>query len=230
MSWNAASIILFLCSPSRSPRSVWVEILQVVLYSDIEVVTLPTERVSWNLYGSQTLPHFFLSRSPRSVWVEIFFVRKKHPERCVTLPTERVSWNTKQVAEYHQLIVTLLTERVSWNGYGDETEIVDKSHAPHGACELKCMPCGPLIVPLYVTLPTERVSWNVDVFIYYSLLDGHAPHGACELKFMKSPNIIRFQRGHAPHGACELKWPERLTVSQWAGSRSPRSVWVEMVT
>ena len=43
-------------------------------------------------------------------------------------------------------------------GYGDETEIVDKSHAPHGACELKCMPCGPLIVPLYVTLPTERVS------------------------------------------------------------------------
>ena len=160
VSWNAASIILFLCSPSRSPRSVWVEILQVVLYSDIEVVTLPTERVSWNLYGSQTLPHFFLSRSPRSVWVEIFFVRKKHPERCVTLPTERVSWNTKQVAEYHQLIVTLLT---------------------------------------------ERVSWNVDVFIYYSLLDGHAPHGACELKFMKSPNIIRFQRGHAPHGACELK-------------------------
>ena len=83
VSWNAASIILFLCSPSRSPRSVWVEILQVVLYSDIEVVTLPTERVSWNLYGSQTLPHVFLSRSPRSVWVEIYTaVRRSHTSFC----------------------------------------------------------------------------------------------------------------------------------------------------
>ena len=82
-------------------------------------------------------------------------------------------------------------------------------HAPHGACELKC-----IFITRYeysgksrsprsvwveiarrkknrglknVTLPTERVSWNDGIRHRITVTRCHAPHGACELK---SPDIL----------------------------------------
>ena len=168
---------------SRSPRSVWVEICYVFVKKKLHfshaphgacelkffivfsvvfvgVVTLPTERVSWNENVKRIkavklghAPHgacelkfwpFFVyslytvSRSPRSVWVEISAVVFVIVDFFVTLPTERVSWNFDRF-----LFIVCI-----------------QCHAPHGACELKW--CK----------KEENVSKK-----------GHAPHGACELKF-----------------------------------------------
>ena len=117
VSWNHSIVLYgFKAVTSRSPRSVWVEI-RLNVYSLLRFsrhaphgacelkfsyrrkksadifVTLPTERVSWNLYTTTGLSVVLSSRSPRSVWVEIFAVFF-YCFRCrVTLPTERVSWN-----------------------------------------------------------------------------------------------------------------------------------------
>ena len=79
---------------SRSPRSVWVEISALTFIFIQSVVTLPTERVSWNLLQSVLHQRQALSRSPRSVWVEMSSVSSTNAYTAVTLPTERVSWNT----------------------------------------------------------------------------------------------------------------------------------------
>ena len=122
---------------SRSPRSVWVEIDISVIRSMRNLVTLPTERVSWN---------------------EAYYCVDYNC--CVTLPTERVSWNSVLTFILLQSVVTLPTERVSWNhsivlyGFKAVTSRSPRSvwveirlnvysllrfsrHAPHGACELK---------------------------------------------------------------------------------------------
>ena len=102
-------------SKSRSPRSVWVEILRQFCICIIINVTLPTERVSWNNFFINRQQNCTASRSPRSVWVEICYIFVKKKLQIVTFPTERVSWNNLhllQFAPFH-------------------------SHAPHGACELK---------------------------------------------------------------------------------------------
>ena len=59
---------------SRSPRSVWVEICKLSYCFRYNPVTLPTERVSWNIGNI-----------------------KRSFQDWVTLPTERVSWNNNHV-------------------------------------------------------------------------------------------------------------------------------------
>ena len=59
------------CIKSRSPRSVWVEMSAGISFINSSNVTLPTERVSWNLIVFIRNTVFVKSRSPRSVWVEI---------------------------------------------------------------------------------------------------------------------------------------------------------------
>ena len=169
------------------------------------LVTLPTERVSWNyfMYSNRIFyeshaPHGACelkspmthwqadkskSRSPRSVWVEIVIF--KMPKYLLY------------------------------------------RHAPHGACELKSCTIALHTFYCIVTLPTERVSWNWTVFFrcYRSL--GHAPHGACELKLIVSiwGSLV------APSRSPRSVWVE-ITRSRpkilSTSSRSPRSVWVEI--
>ena len=147
----------------------------------------------------------------------------------VTLPTERVSWN-----ECQQVVVVLhcvsRSPRSVWveiafvvlqmprnpchapHGACElklsiEVEKYERvCHAPHGACELKCMFRFSFQWYCLVTLPTERVSWNPLFHEWRISKSGHAPHGACELKFQSYTN----------HTSCGV-------------SRSPRSVWVEIV-
>ena len=170
-------------SKSRSPRSVWVEILRQFCICIIINVTLPTERVSWNNFFINRQQNCTASRSPRSVWVEICYIFVKKKLQIVTFPTERVSWNNLhllQFAPFH-------------------------SHAPHGACELKSIlffgrnnsaesrsPRSVWVEICYifvkkklhfVTLPTERVSWNFITIAHITFSACHAPHGACELKY-----------------------------------------------
>ena len=145
--------------------------------------------------------------------------------------------------------VTLPTERVSWNHCLIFCNPPPLGHAPHGACELKLYdkPNLPFSSPsrsprsvwvemdwrnnqeeMQVTLPTERVSWNCEYAGLITNSPCHAPHGACELKF-----YIAFLQcgkyGHAPHGACELKLIPITSIAICDKSRSPRSVWVEIV-
>ena len=101
-------------------------------------VTLPTERVSWNVSIYILRVFYWLSRSPRSVWVEMIFQNHNLIMVYVTLPTERVSWNWGRKELHCYDNVTLPTERVSWN----------------------CFFTGTLKDCSSVTLPTERVSWN----------------------------------------------------------------------
>ena len=102
---------------SRSPRSVWVEIIYIFYSLHLFTVTLPTERVSWNINISSEREVKHMSRSPRSVWVEISKSATICGGTLVTLPTERVSWNFSIAI----------------------SEKYDFSHAPHGACELKLL-------------------------------------------------------------------------------------------
>ena len=99
VSWNRQFIFSHMVwCESRSPRSVWVEIIIFCFAIFICDVTLPTERVSWNFwrllvrrYMPCHAPHgacelkfsirFFsyfstVSRSPRSVWVEMTLLNK----------------------------------------------------------------------------------------------------------------------------------------------------------
>ena len=102
--------------------------------------------------------------------------------------------------------VTLPTERVSWNVAVFVPLARHYSHAPHGACELKLWGAKGDVKSDLVTLPTERVSWNFALLIVIALMSGHAPHGACELKFGR-----------------------KIYYCGKSKSRSPRSVWVEIV-
>ena len=81
---------------SRSPRSVWVEIVHCFSYRLSALVTLPTERVSWNVKFNDGDFVNTLSRSPRSVWVEIFL------SACYNANTESRSPRSVWV-EIHQL-------------------------------------------------------------------------------------------------------------------------------
>ena len=157
------------CEPyiwkSRSPRSVWVEIFLIggvfpadshaphgacelkFLFSyrrGVFPVTLPTERVSWNFLLFFPLFLLVLSRSPRSVWVEIIFLLVDSQPTFVTLPTERVSWN--------------LCKNWKW------LEI--SSHAPHGACELKF---PPLFLSLLIFLSRSPRSVWVEILTVFCL-------------------------------------------------------------
>ena len=145
---------------SRSPRSVWVEMLK------------------------QThCQKAYTSRSPRSVWVEIKNSISGGFSAWVTLPTERESWNIyclmwtvhlKCHAPHGACELKYQAEKSAW--------YIVICHAPHGACELKLsivfiqiflnLSRSPrsVWVEIFqsvffcyffdVTLPTERVSWN----------------------------------------------------------------------
>ena len=152
------------------------------------LVTLPTERVSWNyfMYSNRIFyeshaPHGACelkspmthwqadkskSRSPRSVWVEIVIF--KMPKYLLY------------------------------------------RHAPHGACELKSCTIALHTFYCIVTLPTERVSWNLHCSGRHRTVSGHAPHGACELKYEKVEKRWKIRTCYAPHGACE--WGRRDAV------------------
>ena len=124
-------------------------------------VTLPTERVSWNVVAFVPLARHY-----------------------VTLPTERVSWNSffipQTIRDYRhaphgacelklvpvvmvlvRIVVTLPTERVSWN-FDVYINIFKftKSRSPRSVWVEICY-----------------------VFVKKKLQLSHAPHGACELKF-----------------------------------------------
>ena len=145
------------------------------------LVTLPTERVSWNSYpvrcssiNPSHAPHgacelkllFYtnrmscgVSRSPRSVWVEI----KNNLEQYLFLTCHAPHGACElkyclSVVKYYYVLC----------------------HAPHGACELKCYANSKRDLRALVTLPTERVSWNNNSIAIYMQKPGHAPHGACE--------------------------------------------------
>ena len=190
---------------SRSPRSVWVEIVifkmpkyllyrhaphgacelkscTIALHTFYCIVTLPTERVSWNwtvffrcyrslghaphgacelklivsIWGSLVAP----SRSPRSVWVEITRSRPK------ILSTSSRSPRSVWVEIYEMPVI----------------RPPETGHAPHGACELKYGTVYSSLKQYGVTLPTERVSWNRTKDPCTELAESHAPRGACELK------------------------------------------------
>ena len=120
-------------------------------------VTLPTERVSWNLFRHYHIQVCYASRSPRSVWVEMFIhgqIRPLHMSRsprsvwvemiCTTnQPKNLKSRSPRSVWVEMQktaktnvnVKVTLPTERVSWNGSNTKILINGSGHAPHGACK-----------------------------------------------------------------------------------------------
>ena len=130
----------------------------------LEFVTLPTERVSWNWLfqfryrnifchaphgacelksSSKIAPRPVISsRSPRSVWVEISTV--------VNRPHGTKSRSPRSV--WVEIFILTVWFCRCW------------CHAPHGACELKCLTFGSGALSPHVTLPTERVSWNSDTF------------------------------------------------------------------
>ena len=101
------------------------------------LVTLPTERVSWN--HCEKMLHYF--------WL------------CVTLPTERVSWNCRTFFYFVYPWVTLPTERVSWNAIKSLLKINEKVTLPTERVSWNWW-LPPRYSRLLVTLPTERVSWN----------------------------------------------------------------------
>ena len=133
---------------SRSPRSVWVEITLALITLDKIIVTLPTERVSWNNICVTVHNKYPESRSPRSVWVEIPFLFQS--VFLVTSRSPRSVWVE---------ISVVLNRRYTVLG-----------HAPHGACELKCVGCNQMGRNCTVTLPTERVSWNYCKERFYTFL------------------------------------------------------------
>ena len=124
----------------------------------------------------------------------------------VTLPTERVSWNFHVCTVYLQSIVTLPTERVSWNmDWYRINFIFAVSRSPRSVWVEISFYIGGIIPPI-VTLPTERVSWN-------------------------------FRRCFCLWCFCVTLPTERVSWNSYRRdkppdillSRSPRSVWVEIV-
>ena len=96
VSWNRPIYYLnHLYFLSRSPRSVWVEIL---LFCDVFNHSMSrSPRSVWveirRCWRNKKMT--VASRSPRSVWVEIWWNAGDNGHfKEVTLPTERVSWNT----------------------------------------------------------------------------------------------------------------------------------------
>ena len=148
---------------SRSPRSVWVEILIVIDWDLGIIVTLPTERVSWNWERVSNEIWKTESRSPRSVWVEIL-----NSPLIFSKPSS--SRSPRSVWVEIVLLVTAIPPTSSRSPRSVWVEMRMKvsykgvviCHAPHGACELKSAEINGLCsLMAFVTLPTERVSWNV---------------------------------------------------------------------
>ena len=100
---------------SRSPRSVWVEIIACPNSVIRFFVTLPTERVSWNVKKIIEAVAKIVSRSPRSVWVEMIF--DSSGVGSIPSRSPRSVW------------VEILLFFLFHYSFG--------RHAPHGACELK---------------------------------------------------------------------------------------------
>ena len=188
---------------SRSPRSVWVEIicfrpkfnyLNVTLPTErvswngkrlhmyhIHIVTLPTERVSWNADTAHGTHLYFKSRSPRSVWVEI----KNNLEQYLFLTCHAPHGACElkyclSVVKYYYVLCHAPHGACELKLYFLKSIYIFPCHAPHGACELKCYANSKRDLRVLVTLPTERVSWNNNSIAIYMQKPGHAPHGACE--------------------------------------------------
>ena len=188
---------------SRSPRSVWVEIDNEITQRGSILVTLPTERVSWNTGGIVDVIYLTLSRSPRSVWVEIFndSDRRKKEEShaphgaCELKSTilqsgvqNFVSRSPRSVWVEMQLIQFLITLQLC--------------HAPHGACELKLIWDLILWQTIHVTLPTERVSWNDYDELEKIMREVTLPTERVNWN-LETNWGFQYSRCHAPHGACE---------------------------
>ena len=102
--------------------------------------------------------------------------------------------------------VTLPTERVSWNRICGGPVCVCKSHAPHGACELKWIDISSNTFLWRVTLPTERVSWNFRFQWICLILNVTLPTERVSWNCQTVNLFLQWLFGHAPHGACELKY------------------------
>ena len=163
VSWNFKLLFCYAVSgKSRSPRSVWVEIIFSSIGNKIVPRHAPHGACELKFVTYLLRKSYKLSRSPRSVWVEM---KNRHTEiisKEVTLPTERVSWNTDQ-------FVGGKTWRWSRSPRSVWVEISKSATI-----------CGGTLV----TLPTERVSWNFSIAISEKYDFSHAPHGACELKLL----------------------------------------------
>ena len=170
----------------------------------LNTVTLPTERVSWNCTQFLFLRRCHLSRSPRSVWVEITYSCSQRASKSVTLPTERVSWNF--IFHFCGAIccVTLPTERVSWNVHFKIPLFFWDGHAPHGACELKC-----IFKPKCDRFNMSRSPRSVWVEILYFIF------------------AVRYVASRSPRSVW-VEISDVFVVDFCVVSRSPRSVWVEM--
>ena len=167
------------------------------------LVTLPTERVSWNSYpvrcssiNPSHAPHgacelkllfytnrmsFGVSRSPRSVWVEI----KNNLEQYLFLTCHAPHGACElkyclSVVKYYYVLCHAPHGACELKLYFLKSIYILPCHAPHGACELKCYANSKRDLRVLVTLPTERVSWNNNSIAIYMQKPGHAPHGACE--------------------------------------------------
>ena len=168
---------------SRSPRSVWVEINKFPKHNHCLLVTLPTERVSWNVLVPLVVALVVVTLPTERVsWNGI----EPSPllSKIVTLPTERVSWNYAKVNTFMPKLVTLPTERVSWNLVLPYLFLSNyQSRSPRSVwVEMSNLNrCG---YSVSVTLPTERVSWNFVFCFCRCFCLCHAPHGACELKLL----------------------------------------------
>ena len=134
-------------------------------------VTLPTERVSWNIINHHIRVYTYRSRSPRSVWVEIL-CRNVH---CIGFESR----SPRSVWVEIDTIVTLYC--------------FAPCHAPHGACELKFSFSD--MQKFKIESRSPRSVW-VEIYTVqypYFVCYGHAPHGACELKYNSKANTLSWK-------------------------------------
>ena len=140
VSWN--TVLPSLSPPSsksRSPRSVWVEIIFLSYMPLSFNVTLPTERVSWN-YGVYCLCGYKGGHAPHGACeLKSGIPLLRAALHSVTLPTERVSWNAFMPCNTGEYL---------------------KSRSPRSVWVEIFLPTIQKS-QFRVTLPTERVSWNV---------------------------------------------------------------------
>ena len=116
-----------------------------------------------------------------------------------------MSWNVRSWIYFHSIVSHAPHGACELKCVVEIIHYVYPRHAPHGACELKFISCS-----LFLNQSQSRSPRSVWVEIknnleQYLFLTCHAPHGACELKYCLSVVKYYYVLCHAPHGACELK-------------------------
>ena len=161
VSWNQSKYAFLKVEVlSRSPRSVWVEILRKWRNVSVNWCHAPHGACELKSFTALRTLTVMMSRSPRSVWVEIL-CRNVH---CIGFESR----SPRSVWVEIDTIVTLYC--------------FAPCHAPHGACELKFSFSD--MQKFKIESRSPRSVW-VEIYTVqypYFVCYGHAPHGACELK------------------------------------------------